>query len=82
MEGSVKMPIRSRIDDVIKTKGLKVSWVAQQLGISQSYFSQMKKTDERGILVNAMSAEYLVKLAHVLGCKVEDIAEYVEGEKS
>lgn len=76
----VKVPIRSKIDLVLKSRGIKKKWVAQQLGINPPYFSQMTKTNKDGILVNAMSADYLLKLAHVLGCKVEDIAEYVEEE--
>lgn len=79
MEGSVKMPIRSNIDAVILQKGLKKKWIAEQMGISQSYFSQMTKTDESGILQNAMSAEYLVKLAHVIGVKVDELVTYEEG---
>ena len=79
MRSSVNVPIRSKLDSYIAARGIKKSWIADQLGISKSYFSQMTKTDQNGILQNAMSAEYLVKLAYVLGCKVEDIAEYAEG---
>lgn len=79
MGSNDKVPIRSRIDEVIAQKGLKKKWIAEQMGISQPYFSQMTKRDKNGILVNAMSAEYLLQLAHVLGCKVEDIAQYLEG---
>jgi DNA-binding Xre family transcriptional regulator len=78
LRSPVQVPIRSKIDAVILQKGLKKKWIAEQLGISQSYLSQMTKTDENGLLQNAMSAEYLLKLADVLGVKVEEIAEYVK----
>jgi DNA-binding Xre family transcriptional regulator len=78
LRSPVQVPIRSKIDAVILQKGLKKKWIAEQMGISQSYLSQMTKTDENGILQNAMSAEYLLKLADVLGVKVEEIAEYVK----
>lgn len=78
MKGSIQMPIRSTIDAVISTKGLKKKWIAEQMGISQSYLSQMTKTDERGFLQNAISAEYLLKIAHVIGCDVNDLVKYEE----
>lgn len=80
MKGTVPMPIRSRINEVIEQKGFKKKWVAQQLGVSQSYFSQMIRTDENGILKDPPNSEYLLKLALVLGCKVEEIVEYVKEE--
>lgn len=76
LKGSVLMPIRYYGDQVIAQKGLKKKWIAEQMGISNSYFSQMTKTDENGILQNAMSAEYLLRLANLLGVKVEEIAVY------
>lgn len=79
MGSPIKVPIRSKIDTIIRSKGIKKTWIAEQMGISKSYLSQLTKTDKNGILVNAMSAENLFKLAHVLGVKVEEIAEYVEG---
>lgn len=72
------MPLKSRINEIIKVKGYRKKWVAEQLGISSSYLSQWCKNNERGVAENPPNALYSFRLAYLLGCRVDDLFEYRE----
>lgn len=73
------MPVKSKIGDVIAAKGLKRKWVAEQIGISGSYLSQICKNNSKGYAETPPNVEHLLKLSRVLACPMEELVEYVEG---
>ncbi|WP_272033048.1 helix-turn-helix transcriptional regulator [Oceanobacillus kimchii] len=62
--------IKSKIGDVIDSKGLKHKWVAEQVGVYPTVLSRW--INNRG----KPSLERTFKLAKVLNCKVDDLYTY------
>lgn len=62
--------LKSRLKDVLKERGLKQSWVAEQMGIAPTIISRW--ANDRGKL----SVEKLFELARVIGCKVDDLYDW------
>ena len=50
-------------------KGLKQTWVAQQVGISQGLLSRIEKGSSRA------SFEQALRIAQALGCSVQDFVD-------
>lgn len=61
--------LKSRIGEVIDSKGLKQKWVAEQMGIAPTVLSRW--VHNRG----KPSVDRLFKLAEILGCSVDDLYE-------
>lgn len=61
--------LKSRIREVIDSKGLKHRWVAEQMGIAPTVLSRW--ANNRG----KPSVDRLFKLAEILNCKVDDLYE-------
>lgn len=64
--------LKSRINEVLNERGLKQVWVAKQMGINQTVLSRW--ANNRG----KPSVDRLFKLAKVIGCKVDDLYEWIE----
>lgn len=73
----VDMKLISKIDDVIKGKGLQKKWVASQVGVSATQLSQWCKNVDGQALI-APKSENLFLLAKVLNCSVYDLYDIEE----
>ncbi|MBT2600926.1 MULTISPECIES: helix-turn-helix transcriptional regulator [unclassified Oceanobacillus] len=62
--------LKSRIAEVIDSKGLKHKWVAEQLNMNPTILSRW--IHNRG----KPSVDKLFQLAYVLNCKVDDLYTY------
>ncbi|WP_337970035.1 helix-turn-helix transcriptional regulator [Virgibacillus salexigens] len=62
--------LKSKIGEVIESKGLKHKWVAEKVGVYPTVLSRW--INNRG----KPSLERIFKLAHVLNCKVDDLYTY------
>lgn len=69
----IKM-IKSRIGEVIDSKGLKHRWVAEQVGVAPTVISRW--IHNRG----KPSVDKLFKLANILNCKVDDLYVWEDDE--
>lgn len=67
--------IKSKIGDVIDSKGLKHKWVAEQVGVYPTVLSRW--INNRG----KPSLERTFKLAKVLNCKVDDLYIYEDDKE-
>ncbi|RAL21997.1 helix-turn-helix transcriptional regulator [Thermoflavimicrobium daqui] len=67
--------LKPRIKEIMKKKGIKQDQLAEMLGIKQ----QMISSYVRG--VNIPSLERAHQIAHYLGCKVDELHEYIPDEE-
>ena len=71
------MKLKSRIDEIVKEKGLQKKWIAEKVGVSATQFSQWCKNKD-GKAVATPKAENLFMLAKVLECSIYDLYEISE----
>ncbi|GAB7387335.1 hypothetical protein BSNK01_11710 [Bacillaceae bacterium] len=64
------MAVKCKIDALIKSRGLKKKYVAERLGLNQSYFSRIASGK---VIPNI---ETLHKIARFFGCYIDDLYEF------
>jgi DNA-binding Xre family transcriptional regulator len=74
----MKIKVRSKLDSYLKDKGIKKTWLCEQIQCEKSQLSKWCKNDENGIASITPSVGYLLRLQKVLKCKTEDLFEESE----
>ena len=65
------MIVYDKLWETMKTKGVSTYWLREKCGIDRKTIRRLKANDN-------METKTLNKLCVALGCKLEDIAEFVE----
>lgn len=77
------MKLRSRLNEVIKTKGYQKKWLAEQVGVSKTQFAHWCTNDkEKGYIRAVPSVLNAMALARILDSKVEELFELVQEEQT
>lgn len=69
----MKAKVSSKLGDIIESKGLKLKWVADQIGCTQSQLTNWCKNDEEGYAKSTPSVLYILRLQKILSVKVEEM---------
>lgn len=64
------MIVYDRLWETMKEKGISTYWLREKCGIDRKTIRRLKANDN-------METKTLNKLCTALGCKLEDIAEYI-----
>jgi DNA-binding Xre family transcriptional regulator len=74
----MKIKVRSKLDSYLKQKGIKKTWLSEQIECEKSQLSKWCKNDKDGFATITPSVGYLLRIQRVLHCKTEDIFEESE----
>ena len=77
---SLKVKVRSNINDYLNSRGTTKTWVAEQMGLKRAQIQNWSKNEDTGEAKMQPSIGYVLKMAKVLNCKVEDLYEIIEEE--
>ena len=73
------MKLKSNINSIIQSKGLKKQHLAVKVGVSRTQFAQWCNNDkETGLIKAVPSVLNAMVLAKELDCKIEDLFELVD----
>jgi putative transcriptional regulator len=73
--GSIlKAKVKSNLGDIIENKGLKLKWVAEKIGATQSQLTNWCK-NEKGYANSTPSVIYILRLQRLLNVNVEEMYE-------
>lgn len=80
MEGWIDfMKLKSNLNAVIKQKGYQKQWLAEQVGVSKTQFTQWCTNDQKtGYIKSVPSVLNALILAGILECGVNDLFELVK----
>lgn len=70
----MKSKVKSNLGEIIESKGLKLKWVADQVGATQSQLTNWCK-NENGYAKSTPSVVYILRLQKLLGVKIEEMYE-------
>ena len=74
----MKTKVRSNLGKIIEEKGLKLKWVSDKIGATQSQLTNWCKNDENtGYARSTPSVVYILRLQKILNVKVEEMYEEV-----
>ena len=76
----MKVKVRSNINDYLNSRGTTKSWVAEKMGLKRAQIQNWSTNKENGEAKMQPSIGYVLKMAKVLECKVEDLYEMIEEE--
>jgi transcriptional regulator with XRE-family HTH domain len=71
----LKTRVKSKLGEILEKKGLRLKWVAEQIGATQSQLTNWCKNDEEGYARSTPSVIYILKLQKLLNVRVEDMFE-------
>ncbi len=71
----MKTKVRSNLGKIIEEKGLKLKWVADKIGATQSQLTNWCKNDENGYARSTPSVVYILRLQKILNVQVEEMYE-------
>jgi hypothetical protein len=75
----LKTKVKSNLGEILESKGLRLKWVAEQIGATPSQLTNWCKNDEvTGYAKSTPSVIYILKLQRVLNVNVELMYEEVE----
>lgn len=69
------MKVKSNLGLILESKGLRLKWVANQIGATQSQLTNWCKNDENGYAKSTPSVLYILRLQNLLNVRVEDMYE-------
>ena len=75
---SMKVKVRSNINNYLNQRGTTKTWVAEQMGLKRAQIQNWSKNEATGEAKMQPSIGYVLKMAKVLNCKVEDLYEMIE----
>lgn len=75
----LKTKVKSHLGEVLETKGLRLKWVAEQIGATQAQLTNWCK-NENGYAKSTPSVVYILKLQKLLNIKVEEMFEEENNE--
>lgn len=70
----MKNKVKSNLGTIIKNKGLRLKWVADQIGATQSQLTNWCK-NEKGFAKSTPSVVYLLRLQELLNVDLKEIYE-------
>lgn len=68
----MKSKVKSNLGEIIENRGLKLKWVADQIGATQSQITNWCK-NENGYAKSTPNVVYILKLQKILNVKVEEM---------
>ena len=74
----MKVKVRSKINDYLNSRGTTKVWLAEQMELKRSQIQNWSANNENGEAKMQPSIGYVLKMAKVLNCKVEDLYEILE----
>lgn len=75
VRGENNMKVKSNLGSILESKGLRLKWVANQIGATQSQLTNWCKNDENGYAKSTPNILYILRLQKLLSVKVEDMYE-------
>ena len=73
----LKTKVKSNLGEIIESKGLKLKWVSEQIGATQSQLTNWCKNED-GCAKSTPSVVYILRLQSLLNVKIEDMYEEVK----
>ncbi|MGF6951856.1 transcriptional regulator with XRE-family HTH domain [Neobacillus sp. B4I6] len=74
----LKAKVKSNLGEILENKGLRLKWVAEQIGATQAQLTNWCKNED-GFAKSTPSVLYILRLQKLLNVKIEEM--YEENEK-
>jgi hypothetical protein len=71
----LKARVKTNLGIILEERGLRLKWVANKIGATQSQLSNWCKNDEDGYAKSTPSVLYILRLQKLLNIKVEEMFE-------
>ena len=75
---TVKVKVRSNINTYLNSRGTTKTWLADQMGLKRAQIQNWSTNNENGEAKVQPSIGYVLKMAKVLNCEIEDLYEIIE----
>lgn len=75
----LKVKVKSHLGEILENKGLRLKWVAEQIGATQAQLTNWCKNED-GSARSTPSVLYILRLQKLLNISIEDMYEEVEEE--
>ncbi|WP_143262117.1 helix-turn-helix transcriptional regulator [Sediminibacillus massiliensis] len=71
----MKKKVRSKLGEVLESKGIRKKWVADNIGATQAQVNRWCNNDKDGVAESTPSVYYILRLEKLLDVKVSDMYE-------